>query len=976
MLSHHQQRRRLAECELGPLVADRRGRATVRNLHVLGSDHSVVAGAESPLIERAIEVDALSAAIDRLGAGDGGVVVIEASAGLGKTVLLDHAAQHATGSGCLVRRAAPGPLERHFPFGVVRALLETPLRDASADERERLLDGAAATAGELLLEGSVPSADATPLVAHSLLWLCAAIAERQPLVLLVDDAHWADRCSLRVMTHMARRIADTPLLIVVAGRADDPDAATDLLNLLSDAPRATVLSPAPLSPDGAAELIHRVAPETPIEVCRRCHRAGAGNPWLLGELGHQIAEHGTASLDADVEDAPPASAVARNVVRRRMAALAPRDRAVAEALAVIGDDAPPQVISAVAGVPIGELAPARDALVAAGLLASDGARFAHTVVAVAVADDLPRTASEQLHRETARALMGFGAPIDVVASHLLHCGAQSDPEVSALLQRAAGDAARRAAPDTAAAYLERALNERAPGDDRGRLLAWLATVTFDAGLPDSRRRMREALHESDDRNSRVDVLTRLAALSAVDSADPELAQLLTRELAAETDPATRLAVETAALDALMTLPDRHAERARRIAAIDIDAVEDPMLRRVVLAHAAWVGTELGEPDADACAALAQQALDGDVLLGAIGRRAAYHLGTWVLVLTDRADEAAAAIAALRDAPPAHRSLRLRATASWYASELALRCGRIAEAENEARMVFDLIAEDVTMVTGGAAKVLVTALAERGAFDEARELLDERRLSGTLGPALWETNVRRARAELWLAEGDYERALDEALALGALREEQGRPNPTMAAWRSTAARALAHLGRRDEAVQLADEELALAERFGAPVPIAGALHARAVAEADDEARVALCERALAVAEGTPARLESVRARLEMGAALAYMGRRVEARDALRPALADADAAGAVLLAQRARRELVATGLRPRQAAIEGAASLTPRQRQICELAAAGKSNREIAQALFLSAKTVETHLLTSYRKLGVNARTDLSGALVG
>jgi DNA-binding CsgD family transcriptional regulator len=83
---------------------------------------------------------------------------------------------------------------------------------------------------------------------------------------------------------------------------------------------------------------------------------------------------------------------------------------------------------------------------------------------------------------------------------------------------------------------------------------------------------------------------------------------------------------------------------------------------------------------------------------------------------------------------------------------------------------------------------------------------------------------------------------------------------------------------------------------------------------------------------------------------------------------------VLLAERARRELVATGLRPRQAATEGPAALTPRQRQICELAAAGKSNREIAQELFLSAKTVETHLLSSYRKLGVNGRTELAAEL--
>ena len=122
------------------------------------------------------------------------------------------------------------------------------------------------------------------------------------------------------------------------------------------------------------------------------------------------------------------------------------------------------------------------------------------------------------------------------------------------------------------------------------------------------------------------------------------------------------------------------------------------------------------------------------------------------------------------------------------------------------------------------------------------------------------------------------------------------------------------------------------------------------------------------------LESVRLRLELGSALASLGRRVEARDALRPALADADAAGAVILAQRARRELVATGLRPRHAAIEGAAALTPRQRQICELAAAGKGNRAIAQQLFLSIKTVETHLAAGYRKLGVSTRSELAAEL--
>jgi DNA-binding CsgD family transcriptional regulator len=956
-----------------PVYASRR-RGDARHLHVIGPQQTVASGPEGLLIERTLELDVLGDAVTRLAGGEGGIVVLAAPAGLGKTALLEHAAHEATRAGCRVRRAAPGPLERHFGFGVVRALLEGALRDASDERRARLLEGAAAPAGALLRDGTVPAADATMAIAHSVLWLCSALADEAPLALVVDDAHWADRPSLEVLAYLARRIADVPVLIAIGARADDPDAASDLLSLIGGARVATVLHPQPLTRRGAARLIRRAAPSAPLEVCRECHRAAAGNPWLLGELSRQIADHGVSALDASEGGAAPLSAIARTVVRARLAELAPRDRAVVEALAVIGEGAPRQVIAAVADVALDELAAARDGLVAAGLLRSGGARFAHHLIASAIGDDLPRGRRERLHRETARALMATGADDDSVAGHLLRCGAGADPEVSALLRRAAVDAAQHGAPHTAAAYLERALKERAPGDDRGRLLAELATVAFDAGLPDSRERLREALAEAHDRDSRLDVLTRLAALNVVDIDEPGLSALFEQELAAETDPGTRLAIEVAALDTLITVPSRHAERVRRVATIEIDAIADPALRRTVLAHRAWAGTERGVPDAAAVAALAREALEGDELLHDAGRRAAYHLATRALVMADHADEAHAAIARLRDHAVQRGSLRLHAAAAWYAADLALRRGHLPEAEDEARSALCLVDEDVSVLTGGSASVLVSTLAERGAFDEARDVLRERRLDGSMAGMPWQSAVIHARARLWLAEGDYERALAEALVSGALREESGRPNPTWTPWRSTAALALAHLGRREEAVAMADIELTLAERFAAPVPIAGALHARAVAEPDDAARVALCERALAVAAGTPALLDSVRTRLVLGSTLAHTGRRIEARDALRPALADADGVGAVLLAQRARRELVATGLRPRQAATEGAAALTPRQRQVCELAAAGKGNRQIAQALFLSIKTVETHLAAGYRKLGVGTRAELAAQL--
>ena len=925
----------------------------------------------APLIERGLELDVLGGAVARLAGGTGGVVVLEAPAGLGKTVLLDHAAQLASRAGSLVRRAAPGLADRHFPFGVVRALLEAPVRDAEPGERARLLAGAAASAGALLQEGTVPGGDTTTTIAHSVLWLCAALADTRPLMFVVDDAHWADRSSLAVLSYLARRIDDLPLLIAVAARADDPDAPADLLSTLGGVPSATVLQPQPLTPSGAMQMIRRAAPDAPAELCNDSRLAVDGNPWLLSELGRQIAAHGPDALGTTVEDTPQPGSDARTVVRRRLAALAPGDRRVAAAIAVLGDAVPSYVVAAVAGIPLGALSTARDSLRVAGLLDASGERFAHPLIATAIGVELPRSERERLHREAARALAASGADAEVVASHLLESPADRDPEVSTLLSAAAASAVERGAPDVAAAFLSRALDEQAVRDDRGRILACLATVAFDAGLPDSGKLLREALESARDRESRADVLMRLAALNVVDVADAGLAELFERELAIETDPDLRLAVEVAALDTLMMLPDRQEERARRIAAIDTSATADPLLRDSVTAHRAWLATERGTPDA---AVIASEALRGGALLAAAGRRSGFHLALRTLVMSGHAEEASVALADLREHASVHGSLRMQIAAEWYSSELALRTARVAAAENDARLALELVEEDVNVFTGGAIEVLVCALAERGAFQEAHELLARRELDGPLGRSGWEVGVRHARARLSLAEGDFERAYAEAIEVGTLREEQGRPNPAWTPWRSTASLALSHLGRRDEAAVLADAELQLAERFGAPGPIAGALHARAVAEPDPEVRLTFCRRALAAAADGPPQLAVIRVRLEIGSTLASLGRRVEARDALRPALADADAAGAVLLAERARRELVATGLRPRRAALEGAASLTPRQRQICELAAAGKGNRAIAQELFLSIKTVETHLAAGYRKLGVNTRADLAREL--
>jgi DNA-binding CsgD family transcriptional regulator len=375
-------------------------------------------------------------------------------------------------------------------------------------------------------------------------------------------------------------------------------------------------------------------------------------------------------------------------------------------------------------------------------------------------------------------------------------------------------------------------------------------------------------------------------------------------------------------------------------------VDFRLTRAATRAHRAWLATERGNTSAAVCAATALEAIQDGALLDTAERHAGYQLCVRVLILADAHEEAADAIAALRG--------RANVSAAAYHAELALRMGRVGEAERYAAQA-------------PAPAVLVSALAERGAFREADDLLRAYAANGG-------ASLRHARARLRLAEGRFEEAYADANEVGLRREAQGRANPTWDGWRSTASLALTHLGRRDEARHLAETELLAAREFGAPVPIARALHARAVAEPDHHARAGLCLDALDEVGEVPARLEAVRLRLELGSALARAGLRVLARDAMRPALAEADRLGAVLLAQRARRELVATGLRPRRSAIEGSAALTPRQRQICELAATGKGNRAIAGELFLSIKTVETHLAAAYRKLGVGTRAGLAASL--
>jgi DNA-binding CsgD family transcriptional regulator len=197
------------------------------------------------------------------------------------------------------------------------------------------------------------------------------------------------------------------------------------------------------------------------------------------------------------------------------------------------------------------------------------------------------------------------------------------------------------------------------------------------------------------------------------------------------------------------------------------------------------------------------------------------------------------------------------------------------------------------------------------------------------------------------------------------------NPAWLPWRTVAARALARLGRAGDASSLVEEELERARLWGTPGPIGRALRVQAELAGGDEERL---REAVDVLSGSAWRLERAKALTSLGRAVRVSRRPGDARAPLTEAFAIASSCGASALVREVRTELYATGARPQTAAAGGAGALTPSELRVATLAREGRTNREIAQALFVTPKTVEVHLSSAYRKLGIRSRVGLAAAL--
>ena len=305
--------------------------------------------------------------------------------------------------------------------------------------------------------------------------------------------------------------------------------------------------------------------------------------------------------------------------------------------------------------------------------------------------------------------------------------------------------------------------------------------------------------------------------------------------------------------------------------------------------------------------------------------------------------------------------------------VALRKGELARAEAETRAALELAQQhELPFTIPFTLTYLGAAMLERGTAAEAAAMVDAVPLPPGFDQTLAGAMLRCTRGRLQLTSGDRTRRIAGLRAAGDTFETIAMRNPNLQNWRAELALAIA-AEDRVEATVLAREELLRARRAGSARAIGIALRTSGLLKPGNDSIPELRESA-EVLEHSPAKLEYARSLVDLGAALRRGNARSSAREPLRVGLELATRSGAGPLAERARRELLACGGRPRRMMITGRDALTPSEQRIAELAARGDPNRDIAQALFITPKTVENHLGRIYKKLGINAREQLPQVL--
>lgn len=936
-----------------------------------------------PLLERASVLDAASALLDTVAERRFGCLVVEGPAGIGKTSVLDRAATTAADRGIVVRRATGDDLEAQLPWGMVRRLFP----DVSADD----LVGSAALARPVFAPGGLPEgtdqrADLFPLL-HGLHALVCDLAEDRPALLVLDDVQWSDPQTVRLVTYLLNRADSLPVGILVGlrtGGCSSPEVA-ELLPRVAASPATVVYRLSELSADAVTTLVRSGHPAAGPGFCAELRRATGGNPFLVQEMLSAIRSEGV-----PLDEAGAAHLVAvehagiRTSILVRLAQLGPDAPVVAAAAAVLGPAGTADRLARLTGLDAARASRVVDSLVAAEILraVSDRVDFVHPIIRETVHADIGPARRAGLHAAAALVLRDDRADAADVAAHLMAAGGTTEAWGVPYLRRAAATALGQGAPDRARELLEAALTADA-GEAAPRILVELGRAEAAAGRASAANRFGEALDALGVSAGDATVACEIgeALYSAGRYADAFDA--FERGLAVLPRTDGEGVIEARLVAGVVLSGTLAVVGPQRVASVlsgrDLAGAGSGSLARRALAaseagrHAFGLGVPPDDHRHEVVVRLADAALDGDPLPLEVGV-VILELVTLALYVTRQLDRATQELDRLIG--EAERAGVLPPFASLLAIRglTAVQAGRLDRAAEDGRLLLHIAAEFPSMnvqMEPAARRVLTDVALLTGDRDAALEAIAVPDAEERWGGSILYAWYLDAVGQVELDRGNAEAARSAFLESGARFVAPGGSGGHTA-WRTGAAEAADALGSREEALSLADEEVRVARAFGTPTRLAEAVRARARFL---PAELAVEELTEAAAWLDPAaRLSGARFELELGSALRRAGRRREAREHLRSALALARECGATSLAGRAVAELAAAGARRPTGAVVGVDALTPSERRVAELAARGLTNREIATDLFVTRKTVEVHLSACYRKLGISARAELAGAL--
>ena len=901
----------------------------------------------------------MDAHLDAARQSRGGALVVVGEAGIGKTALLDHARGRAAGMVILGARGVEA--EAELPFAGLGAVLEPLLEglDRLPPPQRDALAGALGLAP--------PSPNGRFATYAGALALLADAAERQTLAVLVDDAHWLDRASAEALVFCSRRVEGERVTFLFAIREGERSPF--------DAPGMPSLRLAGLEPAAAAELVRREA-ETRVAsaVMTRLHEATGGNPLALRELARSL----TPAQLAGSEPLPavlPVGADLERALGGRLARL-PEDTRAALLIAAASDSGAVDEITGALrrrSLTLSALAPAEIGDVVS--MAGGAVEFTHPLLrSAAYVGATPPV------RRDAHAALAASLPPDADrvrrAWHLALATVEPDEATAAEVEAAAREARDRGAPAAAGQAFAAAARLTPRGKERVRRLIESATEYHLAGLPEAARRLLDdALDGAQDPIMRADVQRLRARVLTTGQSLAATRDLLVSE-ATRVQPHDTVRAAAMLLDVSLTMvvlgdvreSARLAEQAFR--PVHERGGTDALIAAFVLGDARILAG-----DAPAGYPLLREArplVDSQEvsLFGYIGAMIALA-HSWL----EHYEESRRMFAAIIARARAQSALMTLPLALAWLADVDQRLGNwtaaLAEASESVRLGEE-IGRPGELLNGLAA--LGSLQARRGQAAEGRVTLaraDE--LAASIEANLMRPSAQSALGLLELGQGRLPEAIEALEAAGHAALRGGVEEPGILPWAQDLAEAYARDGSLADAESTLEVLERQAERTGRRLAHAAAARCRGLLAGDD-AFEGHFRRALEWHEGVANPFERARTELCFGERLRRARRRRESREWLHSALDVFDRLGAAPWAEHARRELAASGERARRRTPDTADDLTPKELQVAMIVAEGATNREAAAALFVTPKTVETHLNSIYRKLGVRSRVELARRL--